>query len=179
MCLSDAECTEKGGEASGTCASGFGSCCAFVDRSDSMMGMTTFDTKVAYLQSPGFPQEHDKSLMQTVQLVPIDENICQIRLDFIEFQTDGGSTIDKQCDRDMFRVTGGGGIDLGVGDLCGKNTGQHLYIPVQGSRGGPANIRIITQDRSGGNFSMGYKWNVKVTQVRGQALLYEALHLVS
>ena len=143
------------------------------------MGMATFDTKVAYLQSPGFPQEHDKSLMQTVQLVPIDENICQIRLDFIEFQTDGGSTIDKQCDRDMFRVTGGGGIDLGVGDLCGKNTGQHLYIPVQGSRGGPANIRIITQDRSGGNFSMGYKWNVKVTQVRGQALLYEALHLVS
>ena len=130
-----------------------------------MMGMTTFDKRVAYLQNPDYPQDHDKALMHTIQLVPLNENICQIRLDFQEFQTDGGSAIDKQCDRDMFRVSSGGGLDFGVGDLCGKNTRQHLYVPVQGSRGGPANIRIVTAARMNGNFSEGFKWNIKVTQV--------------
>ena len=117
VCLSSRECSDKGGEISGTCAAGFGTCCAFISRADSKMGMTTFDKKVAYLQNPDYPQNHINALMQTIQLVPINENICQIRLDFLEFQTDGGSTIDKQCDRDMFRVSGGGGLDLGVGDL--------------------------------------------------------------
>ena len=129
------------------------------------MDMSTANTKVAYLQSPAYPQDQDQAIMQTIHLVPLDENICQIRLDFLEFQTDGGSAVNKPCDRDMFRVTGGGGAELGIGDLCGKNTGQHLYIPVQGARGGPANIRIITAHRDSGNFSAGFKWNIKMTQV--------------
>merc|ERR1719341_1141791 len=58
VCLSSRECSDKGGEISGTCAAGFGTCCAFVTRSDSEMGMTTFDTKVAYLQNPNYPQDH-------------------------------------------------------------------------------------------------------------------------
>ena len=129
------------------------------------MGMATFDTKVAYLQNPNYPQKHDDALVHTIQLVALNEDICQIRLDFLEFEIDGGSVIDKPCDRDMFRVTGSGGMNLGIGDLCGTNTGQHLYIPMQGSRGGPANIRIITSDRQSGIFNDDFKWNVKVTQV--------------
>ena len=66
--------------------------------------MITFDTKVAYLQNPDYPQDHDNALMQTIQLVPINENICQIRLDFLEFQTDGGTEMYKHCDRDMSRL---------------------------------------------------------------------------
>ena len=165
VCLSSRECSDKGGESSGTCASGFGTCCSFIERSDSMMGMATFDTKVAYLQNPNYPQKHDDALVHTIQLVALNEDICQIRLDFLEFEIDGGSVIDKPCDRDMFRVTGSGGMNLGIGDLCGTNTGQHLYIPMQGSRGGPANIRIITSDRQSGIFNDDFKWNVKVTQV--------------
>ena len=47
----------------------------------------------------------------------------------------------------QWRVVGPGGAELGVGDLCGDNTGQHLYISVGGAGGGagPASIRIITQ----------------------------------
>ena len=32
------------------------------------------------------------------------------------------------------KVLGTGGLSLGVGTLCGRNTGQHLYLPVQGAR---------------------------------------------
>ena len=163
--MSNHECSKKEGLISGTCASGFGTCCVFVSRSDLIMGMVTFDTKVSYLLSPHYPQQQNEVLLQTIQLVPRDKNICQIRLDFLEFQTDGGSAIDKPCDRDMFRVTASGGRDLGVGDLCGNNDEQHLYIPVEGSRGGPANIRIVAAGRMNGNFSDGYKWKIKVSQV--------------
>ena len=109
------------------------------------MGMSSLNTKVSYLQNPSYPRSHDDALVQMIQLIPCNEDICQIRLDFIEFQLDGGSTIDKPCDRDMFKISGIGGISLGVGDLCGNNKGQHLYIPVDGSVGGPANIRIVTR----------------------------------
>ena len=29
---------------------------------------------------------------------------------------------------------GTGGLSLGIGPLCGENSGQHLYLPVQGAR---------------------------------------------
>ena len=168
ICYSSTECTSKGGEASGSCASGFGTCCVFISKSDTALGMINFNTKIAYLQNPNFPQERKDALMQTIQLDPINENICQIRLDFLEFQMDGGSAIEKSCDRDMFQIIGGGGMNLGIGTLCGSNTNQHVYLPVQGMMGGPATIRIITRERSNGNISDGYKWNIKVTQVRKQ-----------
>ena len=119
-----------------------------------------------------------------------------------------------------FEVMGTGGLSLGVGPLCGENSGQHLYLPVQGARfftiirninstiflikfhllrittlsvkylmfhpmvhkyfmprggppyapqtfdvrGGPASLRIHTQAR-GAEFTQGYKWNIRVTQV--------------
>jgi len=67
----------------------------------------------------------------------------------VDFELDGGSAIDKPCDRDSvtvrtpsfvpctliyFEVMGTGGLSLGIGPLCGENSGQHLYLPVQGAR---------------------------------------------
>jgi hypothetical protein len=56
----------------------------------------------------------------------------KIRLDFLDFELDSGSAIDKPCDRDSLEIFGGDGASgLGMGRLCGRNTGQHLYIPVR------------------------------------------------
>ena len=42
---------------------------------------------------------------------------------------------------------GTGGLSLGVGPLCGENSGQHLYLPVQGARLSSLNaITIIVRD---------------------------------
>jgi hypothetical protein len=64
--------------------------------------------------------------------------IC--RLDFEDFVMDGGSAPKRPCDRDSMRVTGSTGTSPGVTDLCGFNTGQHLYLPITGGMAG-ASIR--------------------------------------
>ena len=85
---------------------------------------------------------------------------------------DRGSELDKPCDRDSMQVISAAGNSAGgFGTLCGKNTGQHLYIPVNTDRMSGTGriqpmIRIITDARAGGaNITRGYKWNIKVTQI--------------
>ena len=54
------------------------------------------------------------------------------RLDFLEFELDGGSAVDLPCNRDVMEIfTGDGAASLGIGKICGKNTGQHIIIPVR------------------------------------------------
>lgn len=96
-----------------------------------------------------------------------DDTICQLRLDFDEFQLDAGSAIDKPCDRDAMEIFPGGSSDLGNGRLCGLNKGQHLYIPVDGVNTRPM-IRLITDGRlfDNGNFtSEGFKFRIKIRQL--------------
>ena len=66
-------------------------------------------------------QEDTGALMQMVQLVPATDSICQlrcparpsmiiikmtmIRIDLVDFELDGGSKIDKPCDRDSVTVS--------------------------------------------------------------------------
>ena len=46
------------------------------------------------------------------------------RLDFLEFEMNSGSKFDSPCDQDSFEILSTGVLDLGVGRLCGRNTGQ-------------------------------------------------------
>jgi hypothetical protein len=95
-----------------------------------------------------------------------DNTICQLRLDFLEFELDGGSALEKPCDRDAMEIFTGGSGDLGNGRLCGRNTGQHLYIPIDSQQSRPI-IRVITDGRlSDDTFTNeGYKFNLKITQI--------------
>ncbi len=72
-------------------------------------------------------------------LIPNTE-FLQIRLDFSSFEMDPGSPSPSPCDRDRMEIipVGGGGTGGGgrVGPLCGKNTGQHMYLSVGGDGGG-------------------------------------------
>ena len=47
---------------------------------------------------------------------------------------DGGSTDDKPCDRDSMEIFSAGTTELGMNKLCGKNEGQHLYVPVESTQ---------------------------------------------
>ena len=44
---------------------------------------------------------------------------------------DGGSADDKPCDRDSMEIFSTGTKELGMNKLCGKNEGQHIYVPVE------------------------------------------------
>ena len=87
-----------------------------------------------------------------------------VRLDFLDFEMDGGSALNKPCDRDSIDIISSGSSDLGMNALCGKNTGQHLYIPIENQQAQPM-IRVITDSRSNSNATRGYKWNIKITQI--------------
>ena len=96
-----------------------------------------------------------------------DDSICQLRLDFISFELDGGSAPNKPCDRDAIDIFSGDSTGLGNGRLCGKNTGQHLYIPIENTRARPM-IRVTTDGRLGTDDSFtsnGYLFRIKITQI--------------
>ena len=115
--------------------------------------------KVSYLQNPSFPEAEDNSVVQMIRLIRTNKNIHQIRLDFLDFRMDGGTAIDKPCNRDKFIIGGKGGKILKVGALWGNNKG--LYIPAEKSEKEVATIRLeiggLVKDRS--------QWNIRVTQV--------------
>ena len=56
------------------------------------------------------------------------------RLDFLDFDMDGGSAEDKPCDRDSMEIFSAGTAELGINKLCGKNENQHIYIPVESAQ---------------------------------------------
>ena len=159
--MTSSQCSERRGESVGTCASGFGTCCCFIYKPDSTLMTYSLTEKVSYLQNPSFPEAADNSVVQMIRLIRTNKNIHQIRLDFLDFRMDGGTAIDKPCNRDKFIIGGKGGKILKVGALCGNNKGQHLYIPAEKSEKEVATIRLeiggLVNDRS--------RWNIRVTQV--------------
>ena len=72
---------------------------------------------------------------------------------------------------ERFRITSSRGNLMPFGDLCGSNSGQHLYLPVDDSELA-ATIEITTMGVGIQNQiikqSLGYRWNVKVAQVKCQ-----------
>lgn len=139
ICYTDQECTNRNGASIGSCANGFGVCCAFSIScgATSSENLTTFtDTNI--------PMGMGEC---TATICPANNNICQLRLDFDRFQISGPSTITVsvigilngqasnagtansevgQCNTDRFQVSSGSGIGPPV--ICGMNTGQHVFV---------------------------------------------------
>ena len=72
------------GQPRGTCASGFGTCCVFI--SDGLNELKVLERKISYLQNPNYPRVNTTAFRETVEIIPIDEKIKQIRLDLIDFE---------------------------------------------------------------------------------------------
>ena len=157
--MSSYECSEAGGQKAGTCAHGFGFCCHFIFKPDSTA--IAIKKKVSYIQNLNFPVTDFAFVDQTISLVPLNENICQLRLDFLQFDL-GGSALKKPCDTQRFRIKNSQGEQMPFRDLCGRNRGQHLYLPVEDLELA-ATIEITTMGTQKQDY--GYRWNIKVTQV--------------
>ena len=58
-------------------------------------------------------RENDEPSISIMNMPIIDNSICQLRLDFLDFEMDRGSEPDKPCDRDSMQIisaaTGAGG----------------------------------------------------------------------
>ncbi|KAJ9583664.1 hypothetical protein L9F63_021994, partial [Diploptera punctata] len=88
-CLTSAECSERGGVASGHCANGYGVCCVFL----ATCGQSTREN-CTYFVNQGYPGPYDGTGSCQLTINKAHPDICQFRLDFDQFNVAGPEPID-------------------------------------------------------------------------------------
>jgi len=153
-CYTASECTSKGGSADGNCAAGFGACCTFTL---STCG-TTVSQNITYIQNPSYPTGYTTTGTCTFSVTPLNTDICQLRLDFDNFDIVEDST--GIC-TDSLTIAGPTGRN--PMDLCGTLTGLHVYVE-QGRSTTSTTLTFTTASTS------GITWLAKVTQIECSSL---------
>ncbi|XP_077493158.1 uncharacterized protein LOC144104174 [Amblyomma americanum] len=166
-CYSFQECMDRGGTAYGPCAYGFGVCCSLTASCGSMITLNnTYFSSPGFHATPGSGQAPSGSggdagsmggqSSCAVQVFKRSDRICQIRLDFDEFDLERPMV--GNCEGEKFIVTGHNANSV-VPPLCGLNTGQHLYIDVDMSPG-PVTLYVES------NGTRNSRWNIKISQIK-------------
>jgi len=119
-CLSNTECSNNGGTIDGNCASGFGVCCTYLVSACS----SSISNNCTYVQNPSYPSSYTTAGDCAYNVKPISSDICQLRLDFDNF--DITETLGTGACVDSFSVTTGSSRTYYT--LCGTLTGQHIYL---------------------------------------------------
>eukprot|EP00091_Calanus_sinicus_P000603 TRINITY_DN1051_c0_g1_i1.p1 TRINITY_DN1051_c0_g1~~TRINITY_DN1051_c0_g1_i1.p1 ORF type:complete len:323 (-),score=81.51 TRINITY_DN1051_c0_g1_i1:303-1271(-) len=174
ICASASECEGMGGESIGKCSNCLGCsvCCRFTS---GCQGMT--NKMITYFQSPAYPRT-DRSNEVCSLTVTVKEEVCQVRLDFIDFEM--AAPLCGDCslvdNLEIINTAQPGGV-LGPGQsrLCGLNSGQHLYLPVtpnnmlilKATTSGVRNVPLAATDGRNRGLSgdTAFRWNVRVTQI--------------
>lgn len=117
-CYTAFECKLLGGQPSSPCAAGFGSCC-IVSRT---CHVTTRE-KVVYFKNPSYPSTDSDEKFCDLTVEMNDINVCQLRLDFLDFQLD--LPTNGACRDDYMEISASGMPPQTVPRLCGNNRNQH------------------------------------------------------
>jgi len=166
-CYTEAECSDRGGKSSGSCAEGYGVCCVFT------LGCNEKAAEnCTYFESNGV-----STGACNAQICRTNANICQIRLDFDSFEIAGPSTASVTVSKLLYGLASEGGMMTGVNKgrclddqfaisvpggqstnvICGKNTGEHLYIEATEEC---AQMSFQLSDAS----TVTRKWAIKILQ---------------
>lgn len=117
-CYTAFECKLLGGQPSSPCAAGFGSCC-IVSRT---CHVTTRE-KVVYFKNPSYPSADSDEKFCDLTVEMSDINVCQLRLDFLDFQLDPPTN--GACKDDYMEISASGMPPQTMPRLCGLNRNQH------------------------------------------------------
>jgi len=152
-CMTSTECSDKSGKKDGNCASGFGSCCLFKKETCG----SNVNENGTYVLNPLFPAMYTTAGSCAYTVKAMSTDICQIRLDFINFditedETSGTATFGS-C-TDTFTMVGPSGRNPPI--LCGTLTGQHVYID---------QARSTSDTSLTFNIATGGTWKFKVSQI--------------
>merc|ERR1712150_466392 len=197
-CYSSAECSDKDGTSSGSCADGFGVCCTFVIAT---CGSSSNENNTYWKQptSTTGPSSCD------LTVCPASDNICRLRLDFTTFAITGPSTLTSDqvlrhsgqpvslytnkgravsgnnfrtnCLVDTFSVTGPSASSTPP-TICGTNTGMHMYVdvtPTECNRmmftlGEVASTAFVTTTRGMATATTARTWDMTVQQIECTSL---------
>lgn len=174
-CLDRKQCYLSGGTSIGPCGV-LGACCLF-ERSC----YTTTHERLSYFVNPPVFQQHC-----TYQVDVMSQDVCQIRLDFDVFHIapptvpslPNIANFPYECRNDSFSVTSplSGSRGLGFSNLCGRNDGQHIYIPVNASQGASSislTFTLVDRNTSSGMSLMTPTWRIRVTQLECPGSSYD------
>jgi len=180
-CTASSECIGTGGTALGSCAQGFGTCCYYHLRACG--GSVT--NNQTYLQSPSWPDSYTISSDKTCTYTfyKISTNVCQIRLDFAQFELGPPISNNVKC-AESGTVTDYVSLVHSAGTttreetthLCGYNTGYHVYLDMGAVGTSPSTNAYIEFKLDSTNWaSYARKWNVMASQIECDST-YHAPH---
>lgn len=146
-CFTASECGAKGGSSDGNCAAGFGVCCTFELSSCS----SSVTQNCTYIKNPSYPSTYTTTGSCSYSVTPVNTDICQLRLDFDNF--DITETTAGVC-TDSFAMTAPSGQN--PLNLCGTLTDFHIYLE---------NARSTTATTLAFTIVTGGTWKIKVSQI--------------
>lgn len=151
LCLNTYDCRIQHGTSYGKCAYGFGVCCVW----HLTCGQET-SNNITYFTNPGFPSPTSDVGECTIRVKKISPEISQLRLDFVHFTLGQPNRLTGDCDTDVFIV--GSGMVREV-QLCGTNSGHHMYFDVDDVNEPLAIYMKLSQK------NMYRMWEIKITQI--------------
>lgn len=110
---------------------------------------------MTYFRNSGYPAPYNGGGTCSFSVVPQDNTICQLRIDFTAFSL-AQPTGDGVCSVDNMQVLYGG---TRLTSMCGDNNGQHVYIPFSGTSA--ISVQVSTTPST----SFNRVWNLKLTQI--------------
>ncbi|KFB36679.1 AGAP008199-PA-like protein [Anopheles sinensis] len=155
MCMNVYECRIQGGTARGQCALGFGVCCVFVATCNEEIA-----NNLTYFVSPSFPGIVPKDVGSCkLKIKLMNAEISQLKFDFIHFALGQPNRRTGVCEGDLFRLIGG----VAPFDLCGQNSGQHLYYDLSPKSRADEQIELEMNFASR-SFAQRL-WEIRVSQI--------------
>ncbi|KAF7995730.1 hypothetical protein HCN44_006837 [Aphidius gifuensis] len=130
-CMNTYACRINHGKSHGPCALGFGVCCVFTTSCGGEVG-----SNLTYVTNPDFPNLIDQPMNCSVVVKKIEPQVSQLRIDFLHFNIGQPNRKTGVCDEDMLEITSGDRTF----QLCGWNSGQHIYLDVAD---GPVTLDFI------------------------------------
>jgi hypothetical protein len=135
-CFTATECSDKSGTKSGNCASGFGVCCILI--SNTGLSATIKENRT-HLRNPLYPSIETSGAGTTIAYTinKMQDDICQVRLDFDNFviggpantqEQSGSDTLATNCQDTLTTTLTNTGAMVPI--LCGVMTGEHLYLDI-------------------------------------------------
>ncbi|XP_003246195.1 uncharacterized protein LOC100574541 isoform X1 [Acyrthosiphon pisum] len=118
------------------------------------------DDPVSYFVNPSYPNEDWDSSFCDFRVDIKNRNVCQLRLDLEEFSLRGPHKYLGSCRQDRLIISTTLPNGIGITELCGNNTGQHLYFPVDPKAGGSSVALMMMTSQSS-----RYSWKVRITQI--------------
>jgi len=192
-CYTSAECSDKDGTSSGSCADGFGVCCTFVISS---CGSSSSEN-ITYWKTASITTGDLTTCSLTV--CPLSDEICSLRLDFTTFVITGPNTLSIVTNRRKFGTPGAADLtDTGhvmtggayttnclydsfaaqgaspssaPPEVCGTLTGSHMYVEADVDRCNLLKFNLADYastaavNKRGVSSLTSRSWDMTVTQI--------------